>query len=473
MRRKTNEEFISELYRNNKKVIPLGTYKNYSTKIEVKCVSCGHVWFAWPESLIKGHGCPICANNVKKTQEVFVREMRDYNPYIEIIGEYKTALTPIEAKCRICGNVWVAKPNRLLNGAQCMNCIKPHTSFMEQFILLSLRQVLGATAVEARNTTAIGMELDIYIPEKRLAIEPGSWLYHKKKVDNIDLEKREKCSLAGIRLITIYDTYPENNDPPFDSDCFVFCGFLNEPGYDRLIDLTKNILVQLGYKDFSCDWSELTNKAYEACHYNANNTFLDELSNMAPDIESLEKYKGSNVPIWVRSKKCEHPAWKARPYTLLNGIGCPLCGRKKAAQTRTRSQQEFIDEMMTVNPHISVVSDYKTIVERVSVRCNTCGYEWMPKAYSLLSRKGCPHCSAVEGAKKRKGRLAVKSTEQFKNDLQTINSNIEVLGEYVNNKTKINVRCSFCYYNWDVVPASLLNGHGCPKCARRHRKSLR
>jgi len=122
--------------------------------------------------------------------------------------------------------------------------------------------------------------------------------------------------------------------------------------------------------------------------------------------------------------------------------------------------------------HVSLVSDYKTIAERVGVRCNTCGYEWMPKAYSLLSGKGCPHCSAVEGAKKRIGRLAVKSTEQFKNELRSININIEVLGEYVNNKTKIHVRCSICHYSWDVVPASLLNGHGCPKCACRHHKSF-
>ena len=206
MKRKTHQEFIDEVQLKNQKVVVVGTYINYSTKIEAKCVKCGHVWLAWPESLLKGHGCPVCANNIKKSQETFVQEMYKYNPYIEIIGEYKTALSPLKVRCRICGNEWLAKPNRLLSGAQCMRCVRPHTSFMEQFILLALRQVLGNEAVESRNTTAIGLELDIYIPNVHLAIEPGSWLYHEKKADNLDYIKRQKCISCGIRLLTIYDT---------------------------------------------------------------------------------------------------------------------------------------------------------------------------------------------------------------------------------------------------------------------------
>ena len=467
MKRKTHQEFIDELRKENKKVVAIGTYVNYSTKIEVKCVKCGHIWSAWPESILKGHGCPICANNIKKTQESFVREMHKYNPHIEIIGEYKTALSPLRVKCRICGNEWLAKPNRLLNGTQCMRCVRPHTSFMEQFILLALRHVLGNEAVESRNKTAIGLELDIYIPAARLAIEPGSWLYHKKKADNLDSIKRQKCISCGIRLLTIYDTYPANREAPFESDCFIFTGFLNEPGYGRLIKLTKTILNELGYNEVSCDWAKLASDAYEACHYNANESFLEELSAIAPNIEPLEEYKGTNIPILVRNRNCGHPAWMARPYTLLKGTGCPVCGRKKAAKTRVRTNTEFAEELKSINPNIMVISDYKVINERVDVKCAVCGHEWSPVAYSLLSGKGCPHCSAVEGAKKRSGRHAVKSNDQFIEELKKINPTIKILGEYKNNKTKILARCTMCGYEWNVVPASLINGHGCPVCARK------
>lgn len=69
--------------------------------------------------------------------------------------------------------------------------------------------------------------------------------------------------------------------------------------------------------------------------------------------------------------------------------------------------------------------------------------------------------------KKRNNKLKVKTTEKFKNEIKEINKNIEILGEYVNNKTKIHAKCNVCGYEWNVVPASLLNGHGCPKCSRK------
>ena len=55
MKRKTHQEFIDELQKKNQKVVAIGTYINYSTKIETKCVKCGHIWFAWPESIL-----PVC-----------------------------------------------------------------------------------------------------------------------------------------------------------------------------------------------------------------------------------------------------------------------------------------------------------------------------------------------------------------------------------------------------------------------------
>ena len=42
--------------------------------------------------------------------------------------------------------------------------------------------------------------------------------------------------------------------------------------------------------------------------------------------------------------------------------------------------------------------------------------------------------------------------------------NIEILGEYVNNKTKIKVRCKKDGYEWEATPKHLLNEVGCPKC---------
>ena len=467
MRRKTHEEFVNELKTKNPNIEVLGRYINCSTKIEVKCLKCNNIWYTVPNSLIQGCGCPTCANNQKKTQQEFEYEMNNYNPYIEIVGKYKTANIPLEVKCKICGNEWIAKPSRLLHGAQCMSCIKPHTSFMEQFILISLKDVLGDDNVQSRNTSAIGLELDIYIPSYNLAIEPGTWLYHRKKINNIDLEKREKCKNKGIKLITIYDSYPKNEEPPYKEDCYVFEGFLNEYKYKRLINLVKHILREINLKEINLNWNLIANKAYEACHYNANEKFLKELSDTAPNIIVLERFKGSHIPIWVKNKTCNHSKWKARPYTLLKGIGCPECGRINAAKNHTRTHEQFLVELKEKLPTIKVLGTYTKVTERIEVECEVCGKKWSPLAYSLISGKGCPHCSALNGAQKRKNSLKAKITQQFEKELKKVNKNIIILDEYINNKTKIKVKCKLCDNEWNVIPSSLLNGHGCPKCSRK------
>lgn len=43
--------------------------------------------------------------------------------------------------------------------------------------------------------------------------------------------------------------------------------------------------------------------------------------------------------------------------------------------------------------------------------------------------------------------------------------NIEIVGHYETNKTPIECICRVCGYHWSPTPKSLLNNHGCPKCA--------
>ena len=71
------------------------------------------------------------------------------------------------------------------------------------------------------------------------------------------------------------------------------------------------------------------------------------------------------------------------------------------------------------------------------------------------------------------------TTETFKAKLKELGrEDIEVIGEYINAKTKIKVHCTDlnCNYEWEVEPSSLLSGVGCPRCAavrngKRNKKS--
>lgn len=58
-----------------------------------------------------------------------------------------------------------------------------------------------------------------------------------------------------------------------------------------------------------------------------------------------------------------------------------------------------------------------------------------------------------------------KTHEEFMVDfLQNGNQNIIIVGEYINDKTKILVKCKIDGYEWYAYPSNLLRGKGCPVC---------
>ena len=59
---------------------------------------------------------------------------------------------------------------------------------------------LGERSVKNRDKTLIGMELDIYIPELSVAFEPGSWAWHRNKIER-DTLKRKLCKEKNVNLL--------------------------------------------------------------------------------------------------------------------------------------------------------------------------------------------------------------------------------------------------------------------------------
>lgn len=131
-----------------------------------------------------------------------------------------------------------------------------------------------------------------------------------------------------------------------------------------------------------------------------------------------------------------------------------------------RQPHEFVEEMAHINPDIELVGTYTKATNHIDVRCKLCGKEWSPKACSLLRGKGCPHCSAISGAKRNSGYTRTKTTSEFKNQLQTVNKDIEILSDYVSRKNPVHCHCLRCGFYWNARPYSLLDGHGCPHCAK-------
>lgn len=177
--------------------------------------------------------------------------------------------------------------------------------------------------------------------------------------------------------------------------------------------------------------------------------FIEELSKVNPNVQVLENYVSAHVKILCRCKICNNE-WKASPSHLLNNRGCPKC-----AGNMRKTHEDFVREMYDINQNIIILGKYKGNKSKIACKCNICNYEWEAKAYSLLSNTGCAKCA---------GNIK-KDHNSFIEELDLIQPNIKIIGKYVNCKTKISCECKICKYQWESTPNSLLKGHGCPSCS--------
>lgn len=119
---KSNEAFLNELKIIQPSIEICSDYHTAFEKVDCRCKVCNHCWKATPDSLRRGEGCPKCANNIKKSHEVFVEEVKGILPNITVLEQYTNGRTPIRCKCKVCGYEWNPHPLALLRGHGCPSC---------------------------------------------------------------------------------------------------------------------------------------------------------------------------------------------------------------------------------------------------------------------------------------------------------------------------------------------------------------
>lgn len=397
----------------------------------------------------------------KKTHQEFVSELKEINLAIEVLGEYSGSSEKVECRCRTCGHLWNPRPTNILRGKRCPRCAKSGTSFMEQFVYHAFVEVLGKDKVISRDRKAIGMELDVYVPEG-FAVELGSWNWHKDKVYGADAEKRMRCKEQGIRLVTIYDSVPWSAVVPDECKTYPF-DLASEEGHVTLTSLTLELIsLMLGGCSFvEPDWQTVEKNAAKRSGVRSHEQFVATLQGISPTIRIESRYYNGRTKVACRCDVCER-RWEATPDSLLRGHGCPSCGTKRMADAQRKPHAVYVDEVERTNPSVAVIGEYIGDSTKVACQCKKCGHKWEPWPSSLRKGHGCPKCGLMSSIRTRR-----KTQQQFISDLADINPSIEVLGRYVNATTKIECRCKECSYEWNVVPDSLLQGTGCPRCGKK------
>lgn len=121
-KRKTNEQYVQEC-KSKGYDLPIEPYVNSSTKIKHRC-SKGHIYEQTPHDHLGGHGCSLCAGNVQRTMEEYIKECKKQHLDLPIKGEkYVNNSTGIKHKCKKCGYIYSKPPVRHLNQKQqCPKC---------------------------------------------------------------------------------------------------------------------------------------------------------------------------------------------------------------------------------------------------------------------------------------------------------------------------------------------------------------
>ncbi len=179
------------------------------------------------------------------------------------------------------------------------------------------------------------------------------------------------------------------------------------------------------------------------------------IAKVNPNIEVLGEIKGSIDKVPCRCKVCDHK-WMVKPASLKSGVGCPKCYELRRGQSLKLTHEEQVAVIAKVNPDIEVLGEITGNQKKVLCRCKVCDHKWSVQPNSIKSGCGCPKCAGV----------AKLSHEEQIAAIAKVNPDVEVLGEIVNNTTKVLCRCKACGNKWMVVPKHLKRGCGCPKCAK-------
>lgn len=376
-----------------------------SAKAWWKCNVCGNSWFATVASQndkIK-HGCPYCSGRLVVKGKT---DLLSQNPLLAEEWDYeKNTSSPDEIlshsnqkvwwKCKE-GHSWKAQVSNRANGAGCPRCNAENVnSFCEQSVYFYIKQAFP-DAINSDNH--IGMELDIFIPSKNIAIEYDGEAWHRSaKKTSIDVRKNDLCKSHNIELIRIREPKLEAIE-----NCTVFIR-KNSTANETLDDVISEVLIYLGISDFSVDTKRDTSMILEQFatkKYDNSLAFLfpeiaaewhpTKNGNLTPDkVNKMARYK-----VWWLGK-CGHEWQMPISSRSHQQQGCPYCNSKRILIGFNDLQSNFpkiaAEWHPTKNGNLKPTDIMPKSSQNVWWMCEK-GHEWKATPNSRSSGSGCPIC---------------------------------------------------------------------------------
>ena len=186
----------------------VGQYTTAAKKSLFRHLICNKTFEMPMASLRHKTNCPHCFGTPKKTTEEYKKEVLEkYGTEYEVLEEYKTNKTKIKHK-HCCGKISLLRPDQFLQKrTKCKCLITTSTSKEEKEIIAFIKENYKGKILENDRKTLFFLELDIHLPELKLAIEFNGFYWHseEKKGNNYHLNKTKECEKQNIKLIHIFE----------------------------------------------------------------------------------------------------------------------------------------------------------------------------------------------------------------------------------------------------------------------------
>lgn len=183
--------------------------------------------------------------------------------------------------------------------------------------------------------------------------------------------------------------------------------------------------------------------------------YIQRVYDINKNIEVLEGYINNSTKILHKCKIDEYE-WAARPSHILEGHGCPICGRRQIGEKLKKDNDQYIKELLEINNNIDVLEEYINAHTNIKHKCKTCHYEWYARPGNILSGKGCPVCSGHK----------IGQPPEYKNSIWA-SEHREYFSKYLteeqmkqfspNSNQKITIKCPDCGKEKIISIDNLLN----------------
>lgn len=404
-----NERLMSEWNweENNKLGLNPSTVTCGSGKKAFWICKNGHSWQASIDNRNKGRGCPYCAN--KLVLKGF-NDLATINPELakewnyDKNGNLKPDMVTANSnkkvwwKCKK-GHEWQATIANRNRGTGCPDCAKElQTSFPEQAIYFYVKK-LFPDAINGDNH--LGMELDIYIPSKKVALEYDGAFWHKNR--KRDEKKVKLCKENNIFLIRVKEN--ENSEIIENENIKLISCDNSDEGLKKAIIL----VVQFLGKNINVDLNSDRVAIYTSFIYGQKQQSLQVLNPKLAEEWNYEKNRGlkpdmvkvsSGKKVWWKCKKGHE--WQATIASRNKGSGCSICANQQVlkgyndlATINSKLAKEWNYEKNVDLPDMFTANSHK----KVWWKCEQ-GHEWQATIGSRNRGNGCPTCAKAKRKKR-------------------------------------------------------------------------